>query len=329
MQSTRAVAKVNPQELPPPNPNGRMISEELQTLASAMEKVIQNIVTQRQINETIVKRLLSIERKSDGPAQIPGPSNDPLPMYLGDSLAMCRVLNTFPMYVNARDTLITPSLLLHGMWEPVVTRLFMQSLKPGMTVVDIGANYGYYTLLAAASAGPSGRVIAFEPEPKNLDILTRNVQLNSMEGRVKIFPCAVADAHGKAELYMSPWNSGMHSIYPTKQDRAPLSHITVETVALDDVIDGPIDFIKIDAEGSEPPIFKGMQKVLSRSPAVKILMEFNPGTLQSAGVNPAEFYKRLGEMGFQRRVLAKEGVLEEVQLDKLVSQELTALYLTR
>jgi len=339
MLSTSAAAKTNSQELPVPVVDGNRTLEDFQGLASAMEMVIQNVVTQGQINNALVKRLVSLEKKIEAlaagaqrsqtvPTPSPAQGNDPLPIYLGNSLIMCRVLNTFPMYVDARDPLSTPSLLLEGMWEPVLSRLFTQSLKRRMTVVDVGANHGYYTLLAGAAVGPSGRVFAFEPEPRNLDILIRNVQLNSMSDRVEVHSCAVTDARGRTELYLSPRNSLTHTLFPSEQDRASAAHVTVDAVALDDVIAGSVDFVKIDAEGSEPLIVKGMKGILDRSPDIKVLMEFNPDALRNAGVNPLEFYQSLAKMGLRSRVVTKEGVLAEVQVDGLLRQELTALFLT-
>ena len=329
--------------------------EHIQSLAVAMEKAIENIVRQGQINEALVKRLLVLEQRvaeltqrlvSHGsrsatsateisPAPTAGsvPSaitaKDPLPMYVGGSIAMCRVLNSFRMYVDTKDTMFTPQLLLSGIWEPALTRFFMQSLKSGMTVVDVGANVGYYTLLAAASVGTTGRVIAFEPEPRNLEILERNLELNGLRECVTVCGKAVLNERRTLDLHQNPRNRGAHTLFLTDPANSPFQRIKVETIALDDAIDRPVDFMKIDAEGSEPLIFQGMKKTLARNPQLKIMMEFNTVTLKNAGVDPSDFLASLGKLGFTMRVVTPQATLVAAHEQSLLSQQLSTLLLTR
>ncbi len=107
----------------------------------------------------------SLTRPIPSPSQesgyAPQSSNDGrFAVYLGENLALTRVLDRFKMYVDARDISLAPHLLLDGYWELWNTKVFRQLLRPGMHVVDVGANVGYYTLLAAAGVGPRGRVHA-------------------------------------------------------------------------------------------------------------------------------------------------------------------------
>ena len=88
------------------------------------------------------------------------------------------VVDGLTMYLNPRDRVITPSMLAYGTWEPVETSLLLDNLRPGDTVIDVGANVGYYTLLAARKVGPRGKVVAFEPDPESFSFLKRNVKAN-------------------------------------------------------------------------------------------------------------------------------------------------------
>lgn len=84
------------------------------------------------------------------------------------------------MYLDLRDKGFARPLYEHGVHEPRETDFLAKALQPGMTFIDIGAHVGYYTLLGAAAVGKEGKVIAFEPEPYNLEILTKNVALNEL-----------------------------------------------------------------------------------------------------------------------------------------------------
>jgi FkbM family methyltransferase len=339
------------------NPPAAITPEQFQVLTSAMEKAIENIVRQSQINEAIVRRLLALEKRvtefanaagavargtaaTSSTAQAPaaaapnaipaGATNkDALPMYMGDSLAMCRVLNSFRMYVDTRDTMFTPQILQHGMWEPAITRVFAQSIKSGMTVVDVGANAGYYTLLAAVGVGAGGRVFAFEPEPRNLEILQRNLELNGVCDRVTLSGKAALNERKTLELHQNPRNRGAHTLFLADPAHSPFSRVKVETIALDDAIESSVDFMKIDAEGSEPLIFQGMKKLLARSPQLKILMEFNTVTLRNAGVDPAGFLALLVKMGFTVKMITPQATLVPAAEQTLLAQQLSTLFLTR
>jgi hypothetical protein len=85
--------------------------------------------------------------------------------YLGDHTLLMQTIFGHTMYLDSRDISLTPHLLRQGCWEPDVTRFFLRIVKPGMRVVEVGANVGYYTLLACSLVGPTGRVTAFEANP--------------------------------------------------------------------------------------------------------------------------------------------------------------------
>lgn len=98
-----------------------------------------------------------------------------------------------------------------GIYEPLMVKLFQERIKPGSTVLDIGAHIGYYTLLAAKRVGSSGKVYAFEPNKENIALLSRNVKINGFKN-VILVEKAVADSTKKQKLFLNPLSSGMHSL---------------------------------------------------------------------------------------------------------------------
>lgn len=204
------------------------------------------------------------------------------------------------LYLDPRDMgMARAFLLFRGRWEETETKLFRSIVRPGMTVVDIGANVGYYTLLAAKLAGPAGRVYAFEPGPENFRLLRRNVAENGYRN-VTLVPQAVSSRSGTASLTLDRSSSGGHSL---SQFRGAADSVTVETTSLDDFFaarEAPaIDVIKMDAEGAEYGILAGMQRVLERNPGLTLLTEFFPRAIRGFGSSPEEYVRRLAELGFR------------------------------
>lgn len=218
-----------------------------------------------------------------------------------------------------------------GVLEPGLTRLFCESVKPGMVVVDIGANFGMYTLFAARLVGPEGKVYSFEPTPRTFAILKDNIQVNGLleTGRVDLRRVALTDRRGSARLAVYRGNSGHNTLFPGDRD-AEL--IEVETISLDDaLVDvARVDVIKMDAEGAEPVIWAGMAGTLARNPQGRIFMEFAPGHLRRAGHDPAGFLDRIEASGFEiQRVNDENGAVMACTREELGAVTSTNLMLTR
>jgi FkbM family methyltransferase len=152
----------------------------------------------------------------------------------------------------------------HGYWlgsyEMNKRLAFEREIFPGAVVYDIGANVGYFSLLAAVLVGQEGRVFAFEPLPRNLDFLRRHVALNGLEDVVQILPVAVSENSGEAAFDLGASSAMGHL--------AERGEITVEMAALDDLVKSgelpPPDFMKVDVEGAEYAALKGAQYLLER-----------------------------------------------------------------
>ncbi len=208
----------------------------------------------------------------------------------------------FRFHVSTRDITIVPS-LMSGSYETAELAIFRALLKPGMCVIDLGANIGLYAVTAGAAVAAGGRVYAFEPVPENVGFLRRNLAENGIDD-VEVFPVAVGDRPGRVPLFLSEGGIGTHSV-----GKVGAHSIEVEVVRVDDVLpDVTPDVIKIDVEGYEPPALLGMSKILSRARPV-VLIEFNATSLLRCGFSPAEFFDWLaGQFPFVYAI--RDGRLE-------------------
>jgi len=179
-----------------------------------------------------------------------------------------------------------------------------QPITKRMKVVDIGANIGVYTVLAAEKVGERGRVIAIEPEPKNYKLLLENIKLNKFQNVTPV-NTALSDHQGWEKLYLSSSDSGGHSlIFP--EDRNSYTSVQVKTLdeLLEELDIKKIDLIKIDTEGAEIPILKGAEKTLKINPNIKLMIaaEHYPSEIE-------EVRQFLNERGFKTKVFSKDVVM--------------------
>jgi FkbM family methyltransferase len=194
-----------------------------------------------------------------------------------------------------------------GVLEPGTTSVFRSLVKPGMVVVDVGANIGMYTLHAARLLGGQGKVYSFEPTPLTFEILKDNVQVNGFLelGVIELRQAAVTDKAGIAKLAIFSNNSGHNTLFWGAEHG---QWTEVRTVSLDQVLKAltHVDVVKIDAEGAEPLILRGMKETIARNPDIHILLEFAPEHLRRAGVEPAEFLDEISSLGFGFRRISEE-----------------------
>lgn len=197
------------------------------------------------------------------------------------------------------DCTIQRSLRFLGVYEREETSFLDRWWKPGITVLDIGSNFGYYGLLAAEKAGSSGRVIAFEPYPPNRVQLQRNLELNQMDW-VEVEDRALSDATGTVSFIIPPDSClGVGRIAANDGIRG--QRVEVETLPLDAFATAAnleaLDFVKLDVEGAEARVVRGGWETLKRfQPAM--LVEINPEGLKEFGSTPEELVGMLQELGY-------------------------------
>jgi FkbM family methyltransferase len=167
------------------------------------------------------------------------------------------------------------ALFLYGAYEISETRLVQALLGPGMTFVDIGANIGYYTLVAARMVGDQGRVHAFEPNRSMRDRLEANIHRNGLRN-VVVHPDAVAQSTGQLEFFNSTWdaNQGISSLLPGagREEKQQVPSITLDDFVAG-LADRRVDLIKMDIEGAEPLAIEGGRRTLGAADAPGLIFE--------------------------------------------------------
>lgn len=187
--------------------------------------------------------------------------------------------------------------LKRGKHEPLMRRLFLESLNPGARVIDLGANIGEYTVLAGRAVGPTGHVWAFEPNPEALRFLAHNVRANGIRSQTTIVAAAATDASGTSMLHRPAASSLSASLHVVPRDG---DSITVQTLAVDQAITlDRVDVVKIDVEGDELRALEGMRQLLTRSSPVVAFIEANPHFLSAANTSPTALAALLEHLGFE------------------------------
>ena len=207
-------------------------------------------------------------------------------VYLGEHTALCRVLGFYKLYVDTRDTGFASHLLLDGYWELGLTLCIARHVRQGMTAVDVGANFGYYTIFICGLVGAEGHVYAVEPNPEAAAMLRRSIDLNGMARRATVIEAAAGAADGSEALLYVPQNEPKNaSVVEPSQTVSPssgtlhrVSQIRIDTAAAEAK---RIDFIKIDVEGAEEAVIAGLTDVLKRDKPYLVL-EFNAARCRDA-----------------------------------------------
>jgi len=190
--------------------------------------------------------------------------------------------------------------------EPLTRRVIAGALKPGAVMIDVGANLGYYTLLAAERVGSKGNVYSVECSPDTLALLRENVRRNHLEN-VTVMPVAAAKKRGELVLNVSAiglsWFE-LHSNWPKVEGATPT--VTVPAVPLDEMITTRVDVAKIDAEGADLEVLQGMVGILTQNKDIALIVEWAPKMLADAGKDPFELPRWLEQKGFTRITVLNE-----------------------
>lgn len=224
------------------------------------------------------------------------------------------------MFLDPVDSL---RLSIKGKFEPYQTQLAATLIKPGDVVVDIGAHIGYYTVLFSQLAEASGRVIAFEPDPQNFALLTKNCEVNACQNTL-LEKTAVADGVGEARLYREKRCHSNHSLWRSRHCH---SAVTVPTTSLDaylaqhEELIPRIRLVKMDIEGAEPLALEGMRRLLKENNHLALLTEFLPFAITNLGLDPESYLRALQDLGFALDEIDEAaGELRPVSVETLVKR---------
>ena len=191
------------------------------------------------------------------------------------------------LYVHGvEDRFVSRRIREEGIWEPYETSLVLCALQPGDVFVDVGANLGYFSVLAASVVGEGGAVFAFEPDPANFQLIEANAALNGLQNRIEAIQAALAAADGKGQLFLSADNLGDHQTYATGGERKclPIALLNGSDYLGDRL--HRLDLLKIDTQGSEYQVVQGLLPLLQRQQRPpRIIIELTPLSLRQAGAS--------------------------------------------
>jgi len=214
----------------------------------------------------------------------------------------------FKMVLDENDSDVSNQIREYGLYEDekLEIQTFEKYIKKGMTVLDLGANVGFYTMLSRSLVRENGRVFAFEPSSRNANLIRASIEENSFTN-VKVIEAAVSDEIGVSKLHLSPNLNSGHSLLNLdfKYDKnwegektADVKVITIDDYLEKKVGDFKVDFIKMDIEGSEFRAIKGMKRVFDANEHLILISEFWPNGFLKNNKNPKDYLEMLAGLNF-------------------------------
>jgi len=228
-------------------------------------------------------------------------------VYYGEHRMLCRLLGEYLAFVDTRDFMLGPRLVLDGFWEAWVTLALARYIQPGFHCVDVGANYGYYSVLMALACGREGRVLACEPNPLLAETyLPANLALNGCRQQVEICQKVIGGRdEERVDFVLHHGDYATSSLerwaYPHRAEAIPVPMTTLDRLCADW---SRLDLVKIDAEGAESLVWDGMQQMLKRFPHAVVLVELH---LQRDPPQTTSFLHQLERSGYSIRFVNYDG----------------------
>lgn len=251
--------------------------------------------------------------------------------YVGHDRVLLETAFERLMLVSGKDTGIAPHLIRDGYFDRAITDVIRELLEPGMTFLDIGANFGTYTLIGADAVGDQGRVIAVEPAGEIGAMLAENVAMNGYGSFTTVERCAVGDEPGTVTLYEFASRQGGNTLVPVVADAAQeiygesVTTREVECRTLDEIVSTHglerIDLIKIDVEGFEYQAFCGGRDALARF-RPRIILEWLGGFYKDRPETAAALWALLvDDLGYSLRLIEGNATSRLINFDELNEHE--------
>lgn len=216
------------------------------------------------------------------------------------------------LWLPADDRVILPYMRSAGTWEPSEGALLRSLLGPRSRFLDVGANVGYFSALAA-KCSPHGTIDSVEPEPRSVSLLRLN--LWSLAPHARIWPVGLGVRRGVVALRVEQGNPGNTAV-----DERPRNATRLAALARGDELFGGqrFDVIKVDVQGYEVDVIEGLEDTLRASRRVCVLAEFFPSAMMDRGLSPIEALRFYRSMGFDR-VVDVAGKLQRLDDDEILS----------
>ena len=296
------------------------------SLFSKKKRSSQNVVDQGGILSVILEQLSALQKNLHPRRQTAQA------VYLGDFTALCRTEFGNKIYIDTRDISLAPHLAMDGKWEMWITEAMTRVLHPGMTCVDLGTNFGWYSLLMADRIGDKGALIGADANSRMVDLCRRSLSINGFTDRSKIKHAAITDYTGEISFSSLDLYMGSGSI-KDMGDTATQFHdhartITVPCQTLDSLTNmQPVHFMKIDCEGAEPGIVRGGLETL-KSPDLQIFLEYAPAFYAPGEAD--NMIRTLGDLGYNFYSIETNSAFQPVTQETLLNLSgWSELYLKR
>ena len=222
-----------------------------------------------------------------------------------------RVVEGSKMVLDLRDAGISKELFLSGVHEPHSTPDFKAELLPEMVLLEIGANVGYYALIAATVLHPRGRIIALEPSPHNVRLLETNASLNGVEDVFDVHQVAAGREPGKLPFYVVSKSNLCGFVNREGQGIRLIDTLDVPVVTVDDMLaelGRTIDYFRMDVEGFEFEVVRGMEKTLSGEAApAGGFIEVHSEILNRRGSSGRAFVEHIRGLGYEIKMARYRG----------------------
>ena len=219
---------------------------------------------------------------------------------IGRRYVVARV-NDYRMMLDLETPGLSRTLFVYGTREIMDTYVVRKEVRGKMNVLEVGANIVYYAMMEAQQV--TGKIYALEPDPRNLELLRKNAELNNCTDKLLLYPYAASDRNGTAQLYLGK-RTNVSSL--VAQDyNAGAETIEVKCLKLDDFPDiDQIDFIRMDIEGYECRVLDGMRGYLaSHKRPLKIFIETHNHAYNDRDMNFVAQMRFLGDIGFKVKYL--------------------------
>lgn len=260
--------------------------------------------------------------------QLVGPFGVPFP----DGTMLTQTIHGQKYFIDPSDLIMAPQMVVYRQWEADLSNLFRSLCTPDTVIADVGANFGYFTILGASLIGQSGKgkVFSYEPNPKLAALLRRNIEINWSLAPITFAQCAIA-AQTNRMLLNIPDKHGANASLSSFVEGQDGESLEVQVKSLDECLppEVTLDVLKIDVEGHEFSVLRGAKDVVSRSDGIAIIMEWSRTQMDMAGVDPTELKSLLP--GFACFEISGDGVWQENRRDHawLLEQNYTNIFLTR
>lgn len=259
-----------------------------------------------------------------------GPTRAPVVVPVAGDRLLISTVHGFSLVADSSDLGITPHLATTGSYERNVIDYLLRTTPRGATAIDVGANIGIHTIALAKAVGPGGRVFSYECNPLAESILRDNVRLNSATSTVELRSTAASDHVGELTLFFSSRQLGLGSVVKHAAE-TPTTESTELVVRCAPVyVDGDVDVIKIDVEGAEAAVLRGLMPMVRAGRVRRILVELKQELLGDTWGEIKDMLREFDSVGMRFAAIDQFGVEDRLSLtDVLVIGDFGNLLIER